>query len=243
MGHGSRALGNPPGEALAEAHESCRPGTNWGVRHAALAESDLGLVDRGSARHPLKARELQVRALNAAPPDLEVQVFTLVYRQMHTLYGRWRDDFEDLVQVAAEQALRALPSFRHESELSTWTYRICYRAVLRHRRWYRRWLHRFTLDAPASEGVDSESAEAQLQERERLARLTSALDGLSEKRRAVVVLRDIEGLGIAAIGSIVGASPATVRSRLRDARRQLATSLKADPYFGAVAAEEEEDAP
>jgi RNA polymerase sigma-70 factor, ECF subfamily len=244
MGHGSRALENRPSEALAEAHGSSRPGTNWGVRHAALAESDLGLVDRGSARQPLKARDThQVRALHAAPLDLEVQVFSLVYRQMHTLYGRWRDDFEDLVQVAAEQALRALPSFRRESELSTWTYRICYRAVLRHRRWYRRWLHRFTLDAPASEGVDDESAEAQLQERERLARLTSALDGLSEKRRAVVVLRDIEGLGIAAIGSIVGASPATVRSRLRDARRQLATSLKADPYFGAVATEEEEDAP
>jgi RNA polymerase sigma-70 factor, ECF subfamily len=244
MAQGSRALRNPPAEAHGEAHGSDASGTKWGVRHAALAESDLELVDRGSARHPLRTSEKRaVPAVHAVRPDLEVEVFSLVYRQMHALYGRWREDFEDLVQVAAEQALRALPSFRRESELSTWTYQICYRAVLRHRRWYRRWLRRFTLDAPTSEGVDNECAEAQLQERERLARLATALDGLSEKRRAVVVLRDIEGLGIAAIVSIVGASPATVRSRLRDARRQLATSLKADPYFGTAFCGEEEDAP
>jgi RNA polymerase sigma-70 factor, ECF subfamily len=244
MAQGSRALRSPPAETPGEAHRSDSSGTNRGVRHAALAESDLGLVERASARPPLRAGEAPaVRAVHALEPDLEVEIFSLVYRQMHALYGRWRDDFEDLVQVAAEQALRALPSFRRESELSTWTYRICYRAVLRHRRWYKRWLRRFTLDAPTSEGVDSECAEAQLQERERLARLATALDGLSEKRRAVVVLRDIEGLGIAAIGSIVGASPPTVRSRLRDARRQLATSLKSDPYFGAAVHEEEEGAP
>ena len=240
MGRGSRALENLPSQA----HEGGPAGTNLSVRHAALAESDVDLVDPRSVQRQFRAREKPaIRAVHAATPDLEHQVFSLVYRQMHALYGRWREDFEDLAQAAAEQALRALPSFRRESELSTWTYRICYRAVLRHRRWYRRWLRRFTLDAPASEVVDTESAESKLQARERLARLASALDELSEKRRAVVVLRDIEGLGIEAIGSIVGASPATVRSRLRDARRQLATSLKADPYFGISAGEAEEDAP
>jgi len=210
------------------------------MRLLALAESDVEHVDHGSAERLLQSRQKPaIQAVPEAVADLESQVFFLVYRQMHTLYGRWRVDFDDLAQAAAEQALRALPSFRRESELSTWTYRICYRAVLRHRRWYKRWLRRFTLDAPASEAIDTENAEAQLAQRERLARLTSALDELSEKRRAVVILRDIEGFGIAAIATIVGANHATVRSRLRDARRQLATSLRADPYFGVATPDQE----
>jgi RNA polymerase sigma-70 factor, ECF subfamily len=210
------------------------------MRHAAFAESDVERRDPDRAGPSLdRQQKPAIVAVRDSPLDLEAQVFSLVYRQMHAFYGRWRSDFEDLVQAAAEQALRSLPSFRRESELSTWTYQICYRAVLRHRRWYKRWLRRFTLDAPASEAIDLDSAEARLQQRERLARLTDALDGLSEKRRAVVVLRDIEGLGIPAIATIVGANEATVRSRLRDGRRQLAAFLRADPYFGVDAREEE----
>jgi RNA polymerase sigma-70 factor (ECF subfamily) len=209
------------------------------MRSAALLESDVDDVDQRSTQRLLqRRRDASIAAALPSSADLESQVFALVYRQMHALYGRWRGDFEDLAQAAVEQALRALPSFRRESELSTWTYRICYRAVLRHRRWYRRWLRRFTLDAPATEAVDAESAEVKLEKHERLARLANALDGLSEKRRAVVVLRDIEGLGIPAIAAIVGTSHATVRSRLRDARRKLAESLRADPYFGVGSSEE-----
>ena len=110
------------------------------MRLLALAESDVEHVDHGSAGRLLQSRQKPAdrRRVPEAATDLESQVFFLVYRQMHTLYGRWRGDFDDLAQAAAEQALRALPSFRRESELSTWTYRICYRAVLRHRRWYKR---------------------------------------------------------------------------------------------------------
>jgi RNA polymerase sigma-70 factor, ECF subfamily len=208
------------------------------MRQAALADSALdadgGPGCLGGPRAPA--------AVSVARParDLESRIFSLVYRQMHALYGRWQSDYDDLAQAAAEQALRALPSFRREADLSTWTYQICYRAVLHHRRWYRRWLRRFTLDAPGTlpEAIESENAESRLEQRERLARLASALDALSEKRRAVIVLRDIEGLGIPAIAEIVGASEATVRSRLRDGRRMLAESLRADPYFGAEAGEE-----
>jgi RNA polymerase sigma-70 factor, ECF subfamily len=160
-------------------------------------------------------------------------VFALVYRQMHSLWGRYRPDFDDLVQTASEQALRSLASFRHEAELSTWTYRICYCVVLRHQRWSMRWLRRFTLDQPLADGASpGDDTSAALEERERARRLHRALDALSEKKRAVLVLRDLEGLEFAEISTIVGTSEATVRSRLRDARRSLAAMLEADPYFG-----------
>lgn len=71
------------------------------------------------------------------------EVFALVYRQVHKLAaGR---DVDELVQAAAEQALRSLPTFGGRSALATWTFRICYVTIRRHDRWYRRWLRRFTL--------------------------------------------------------------------------------------------------
>lgn len=185
-----------------------------------------------------------MRAARAAPrvlsgsaedvPDLEERIFALVYRQMNALWGRWRTEFDDLVQVASEQAVRSLPAFRRESELSTWTYKICYRTVMRHRRWSTRWLRRFTLDAPFADAADrSSDACATLEAAERVQRMRAALDRLSKKLRAVVVLRDLEGLEISEVAEIVGTGEATVRSRLRDGRRRLSELLRADPYFGA----------
>jgi RNA polymerase sigma-70 factor (ECF subfamily) len=184
-----------------------------------------------------------MRALTTAleGEGLEERIFALVYRQMNALWGRWRSDFDDLVQAASEQAVRALPSFRQQSELSTWTYKICYRTAMRHRRWSARWLRRFSLDAPDAEPRDrSMDAFEQLEEAERVRRMRGALDRLSQKLRAVVVLRDLEELEIAEIAEIVGSGEATVRSRLRDGRRRLADLLRADPYFGAEASREGE---
>jgi RNA polymerase sigma-70 factor (ECF subfamily) len=168
------------------------------------------------------------------------EVFPLVYRQMRSLVGR-RPEFDDLVQIAAEQALRSIPSFAGRSKLSTWTYRICYLTMLRHDRWYRRWLRRFTLTdrgeidthAPAADEPDFEAME-------RAARLRRAVERLSPKRRSVVVLHDLEGHSVEDIAVIVAAKPLTVRSRLRDGRRDLAAILAADPYFGDEACSSEE---
>lgn len=168
------------------------------------------------------------------------EVFPLVYRQMRSLVGG-RPEFDDLVQIAAEQALRSMPSFAGRSKLSTWTYRICYLTMLRHDRWYRRWLRRFTLtergeidtDAPAVDETNFEAIE-------RAARLRRAVEKLSPKRRSVVVLHDLEGHSVEDIAVIVAAKPLTVRSRLRDGRRDLASILAADPYFGEEACSSEE---
>ena len=168
------------------------------------------------------------------------EVFELVYRQMRSLAGK-RPDFDDLVQIAAEQVLRSLSSFEGRSKLSTWTYRICYLTVLRHDRWYRRWLRRFTLTERGDmDGHATAHDEPTFEEVERAARLRQAVDLLSPKRRTVVVLHDLEGQSIDNIARIVAANPLTVRSRLRDGRRDLARILAADPYFGDEACRTEE---
>lgn len=156
---------------------------------------------------------------------------------MRALAGRSAPDLDDLVQVAAEQVFRSVGSFDGRSDVSTWIYSICYRVLLRHRSWYRRWRARFVL---AERDLDLASDEplptALLEARERALHLQLALAQLSDKYRAVVVLHDIEELDVRQVASIVGAGELTVRSRLRDGRKQLHRLLRAEadhgPYGG-----------
>lgn len=219
------------------AHETAAPETNGSVRVSALSTMSSSPTEARSSDGRAGA---VVRPRLVADSRLEAQLFSLVYRQMHALWGKYRADFDDLVQVASEQAVRSLSSFRGESELSTWTYRICYHTVQKHQRWSTRWLRRFTLDAPHADApTRAPAAGDALEANERAERLHRALDRLSAKRRAVVVMRDLEGLAIPEIAQVVGANEATVRSRLRDARKELSRLLADDPYFGTEACETE----
>jgi len=152
----------------------------------------------------------------------------MVYRSMRSLVGPQAPDLDDLVQSAAEQVMRSLPAFERRSELSTWVYTVSYRVLLRQRRWYRRWAARFSLGLelqhePSSE-APSQSQELEAREQARQVRLL--LGRMSEKYRAVVVLHDIEERSVAEIALIVGKSELTVRSRLRDGRKQLAKLVR-----------------
>jgi RNA polymerase sigma-70 factor (ECF subfamily) len=55
-----------------------------------------------------------------------------------------------------------------------------------------------------------------------------ALARMSDKYRAVVVLHDLEELAVGEIALIVNSNELTVRSRLRDGRKQLAKLLQAE---------------
>lgn len=54
-----------------------------------------------------------------------------------------------------------------------------------------------------------------------------ALDLLSPRRRAIVVMHELEGLAIPAIASLLGISQITIRWHLAMGKRDLATALKA----------------
>jgi RNA polymerase sigma-70 factor (ECF subfamily) len=161
---------------------------------------------------------------------------------MHALAGRTQD-FDDLVQLAAEQVFRSLPTFEERCAPETWTYRVCYNTLLKQRRWYRRWLQRFVLTSEDHlvqqiDHIHLQSAEL-LEQRERAERMRQALNQIPPKRRAVVILHDLDELEIEEIAAIVGANVHTVRSRLRDGRRLLAQALENDPYFGDEACSQE----
>lgn len=155
----------------------------------------------------------------------------LLYRQMRGLAGP-RSDLDDLVQAAAERALRSWSRFEGRSAVSTWTYGIAYRTLLDHERWYHRWRRRFSFDDQGAPDephhVDAEGSVAELA---RARRLREALAELPPAKRAVVILAELEGLSMREVSEIVGVNERTVRSRLRDARQKLVELLAGDPLF------------
>ena len=175
--------------------------------------------------------------------DPRAEVFELVCRHVRKLTGAGAADYDDIVQSAAERVLRELPKYEGRASLSTWVFRVCYTVMIDQRRVHRRWLSRFRLE-PASELADVASvppgAEQQLRRLERNRRLQTVLQRMSPKLSSVLMLHDLQGMSVEAVAEALDLNELTVRSRLRDGRKDLSRRLKRDPYFGEAAGDFEE---
>jgi RNA polymerase sigma-70 factor (ECF subfamily) len=160
------------------------------------------------------------------------EVVVLVRRQMRSLVGTGRD-LEDLTQTALERVCRSADRFEGRSEFATYTYRACLRVALNHWRWYKRWLRRFeraTENTPEPKADEPDAADV-VMARERMASLERALERLSPIKRAVLTLCELEELPASRVAEIIGCPEPTVRSRLRQARIELATILREEECF------------
>lgn len=160
----------------------------------------------------------------------ERELFELVYRRMHAL-ARGAPDLDDLAQLAAEQVLRSLPSFEGRSEIETWVYGVCYRVLMSQRRWYWRFRKRFVSDSLAIDrhaDTAARNPHELLEAEQGLDLLYRALGRMSDKYRVVLTLYYLEGMGSRQIAQIVQTNELTVRSRLRDGRKQLLELLGRD---------------
>lgn len=179
----------------------------------AFQASDRGSFDRLVLRHKDK-------------------VFNVCFRLM----GDYQEA-DDCAQETFVKVFRSLRNFRFESSFTTWLYKIAVNtcknrlasAALRHRR------KTVTIDPPNAGSQHDASLHIadpapsplnylENKERERL--LQSAINALPDEAKAVVVLRDIEGLTYEEIANITGYNLGTVKSKLARARKQLRDSLK-----------------
>lgn len=152
-----------------------------------------------------------------------------VARLVFRMLGR-ASDIEDVVQEVFLQVHRSLGDFRGQSKFSTWIHRITVNVVLMIRRAERS--RPVFADEPLATEHERDSGllpdeEATL--RRRLVAFKRLLDRISEKKRTVYVLHDIEGLAPAEIATIVDAPVLTVRTRLFYARRELAELMREEP--------------
>jgi RNA polymerase sigma-70 factor (ECF subfamily) len=160
----------------------------------------------------------------------EAMVFNLACR----LLGH-PEEARDAAQEVFLQVYRVLGRFEGRSTLRTWIYRI----VVNHCRNRRRfWMRRQRAQAlplqeltPADEGRLSRAAlptpEELLARREEARRVQDALHRVSFAHRAVLVLREVEGLSCAEIALALDVAEGTVKSRLARARDALRAQLQA----------------
>lgn len=154
-----------------------------------------------------------------------------LYRVARAILG---DDAEaeEAVQEAYLRAFRSLDGFRSQSAFSTWLTRITVNEALQKLRKRRRRaaaalpesdrLGAEVIAFPGSESVDPERAAARRQLRDLI---EAAVERLPRPMRLVFMLRDVEELSIAETSCQLRVPPATVKTRLHRARKQLREHL------------------
>ncbi len=162
-----------------------------------------------------------------------------VFRLVHSIL---RDEHgaRDVCQEVWLTVWKNVGTFRGDAKFSTWLHPIATRRAIDHLRRQQRWFSRFipfrtdvesTGDesgdrvATASEPTDGSDPRQALEHAERTARFDRAIAALPPKHRAVIALREIQGLSYDEIAIHLGIARGTVMSRLFHARRLLAQKL------------------
>lgn len=140
------------------------------------------------------------------------------------------EDALDLLQDAFVAAYSKLDRFRGGSSFYTWIYRIAVNLALTQKR--KRpparpvaWLSAHDGTEPPDERTESDPT-GPLEQAERDRIVQEALNALAPEHRAVLVLKDVDGLRYEEIAEILAVPIGTVRSRLHRARGELRERLR-----------------
>jgi len=186
-------------------------------------ENEGGPDDRSLLR---AAQQGDVEAFGVLVTKYRTRIHAVIFSIIRNEEEAW-----DLSQDAFLRAWKSLGSFRGGSSFYTWIYRIATNAALD---WLRRRKNAPTVPyeetvATAADPVAdaAETAPARrLEAAEIRNRIDAALRDLTPEHRAVIVLKEIEGMQYHEIAEAVGCSIGTVMSRLFYARRRLQAMLK-----------------
>ena len=194
--------------------------------HAATFPQDLQEL-------PLTTAEGEAEWRDAAAARLG-RLFDAHHRRLHRLGLRLLGDAEEARDLVQETFLRAAGAPARvpdeEPAAEAWLVRVAVNLCRdRHRRRVVRRAHAAPMPSEVAAGDDEAARLAQWTVR-------AALLALPPRRRAVVVLHEIEGRSAAEIAALLGTRPVTVRWHLARARRELAKALL--PARRVTAAEE-----
>lgn len=179
-----------------------------------------------------RLRRREEAAFNELVRLYEDRIFRLVLRMIGD-----RAEAEDLAQEVFVTVFKSIGSFRGDSKLSTWMYRVatnhCRNRVkyLGRRARNRKQSYEDGMQRGESAGqalgtsahIPGPEAEIEGKQMEKL--VQAALLSLSSEHRELVVFRDVEGLSYEEIQRITALPEGTVKSKLHRARVALAHSL------------------
>jgi RNA polymerase sigma-70 factor (ECF subfamily) len=204
----------------------------------------VGGTSSGNASTSAPDRALQdlwVVRLQARDPDALRDVVHAFAERLAAVVGgilHDHDAVEDVLQETFAKAWLRIGSFQGDSGLYTWLYRVAVNASKDHLKRRRR--------RPAQRLEEGSAAEIPtavlppiegIERREARLRVRAAIAALPPKFRAVLALREIEGMAYGDIAEVLGLSLGTVESRLFRARRRLRDLLAPGAPAGEVPSE------
>lgn len=161
------------------------------------------------------------------------RAYSLAYGVLHNA-----DDALDVVQEGFIKAHRYLDRFEGASSFYTWLYRIIMNLSIDHLRRQKRARHVDFNDALAHADDDTafgndsllprilgQNPSKSLVRKEMREQIGEALAGLSDKHRAVLVMRELEGLTYEEMAEVMQCSKGTIMSRLFHARKNMQKRL------------------
>lgn len=144
-----------------------------------------------------------------------------------------RDDALELTQETFVKAFENLERFKGESSFYTWLYRIVVNLAIDSRRRERRRPMAVLGDGESGDVMDLLPSQErrsdpyqQTRDHELARRMTEAIEELTPDHKAVILLREVEGLSYDDISRVMQCSKGTVMSRLHYARRKLQSKLR-----------------
>ena len=158
----------------------------------------------------------------------------LVRRHQHRVFAvaggilRRREDVEDIAQQVFVKAYFSLKRFDQRAAFSTWLYKITVNECwdLLRKKKVRPLVYESDLSEEQARqyAVSGETGRKvpdiseRLADRQRVARL---LDGLEERDRLMLILKEVQGFAVEEIASVLGLNANTVKVRLFRARRRI----------------------
>lgn len=178
-----------------------------------------------------RAQKGDAAAFEELMSSQEGRMYAIALRMMGN-----REDAQDCAQEAMVRIYRAMGSFKGQSTLATWIYRITMNTCLDElrRRKVRKvtsldslvdtgWAPTDPNDTPEEHGLRSEKRNV----------LNSAIQTLPEDMRAAIILRDIKGYSYDEIAGVLDANVGTIKSRISRGREKLREILsKEAELFG-----------
>src|SRR5438445_5451817 len=186
----------------------------------------------GAAAHD---RELVRRAKREDKEAFE----ELVRRHQHRVFAvaggilRRREDVEDIAQQVFVKAYFSLKRFDQRAAFSTWLYKITVNECwdLLRKKKVRPLLYESDLSEEQAQqfgaaervATDAQDISDKLEAKQRVERL---MEGLDERDRMMLILKEVEGFAIEAISEILDLNANTVKVRLFRARRRIVNQVR-----------------
>ena len=191
----------------------------------------------GRASRPAKAADDRELVRWAQAEDKEA-FEELIRRHQHRVFAvaggilRRREDVEDIAQQVFIKAYYSLKRFDQRAAFSTWLYKITVNECwdLLRKKKVRPLVYEADLSEEQARRIitsEEEGAGPDISERlEARQRVERLLEGLDERDRLMLILKEVEGFSIEEIAAVLNLNGNTVKVRLFRARRRVVSQAK-----------------